>query len=98
MTGTLDQARDDARQRAFHPGDDDDDARRFQAAALAEQAMQSGDADVVQPLDVVAHEFGGARRLFGDAAGRTCRRRRSRIVPVPGAMSCCRNVMMAASA
>ena len=34
--------------------------------ALAEQAVESGDADVVQPLDVVAHQLGRARRLLGD--------------------------------
>src|SRR5262245_55936775 len=35
------QAGDHARKRAFHPGYDDDDPRRFEAAAFAEQAMQS---------------------------------------------------------
>ena len=37
-----------------------------EAFALAEQPMQAGDADVVEALDVVAHQLGGARRLFGD--------------------------------
>ena len=37
-----------------------------EARSLAEQAMQAGDADVVQPCDLVAHELGRARRFFGD--------------------------------
>ena len=37
-----------------------------EARALAEQAMEAGDADVVQPVDVVAHQLGRARRFFGD--------------------------------
>ena len=49
ITGTLDQAGDDAGQRAFHAGDDDDDAGGGEARALAEQPMEAGDADVVQP-------------------------------------------------
>ena len=35
-----DQAGDDARQRAFHAGDDDDDARGVEPRALAEQPME----------------------------------------------------------
>ena len=66
MTGTLDQAGDDARQRAFHAGDDDDDARGGEPRALAEQTVEAGDADVVQAVDVVAHQLGRARRFFGD--------------------------------
>ena len=66
ITGTLDQAGDHAGQRAFHAGDDDDDARGVEPCALAEQPVQAGDADVVQPLDVVAHQLGRARRLFRD--------------------------------
>ena len=66
MTGTLDQPGDDARQRAFHAGDDDDHARGREARALAEQAVEPGDADVVQPRDLVAHQFRRARRFLGD--------------------------------
>ena len=36
------------------------------ALALAEQPVQPGDADVVQPRDLVAHQLGGSRRLFRD--------------------------------
>jgi hypothetical protein len=36
--------------------------------------MQSGDADVVQTLDDVAHHLGGDRRLFGDGYVRSSRR------------------------
>ena len=34
-------------------------------ALLGEQAVQPGDADVVEPVDGVAHQFGGDRRLLG---------------------------------
>ena len=37
-----------------------------EARALAEQAVEAGDADVVEALDVVAHQLGGERRFFGD--------------------------------
>ena len=37
-----------------------------EALALAEHAMNAGDADVVQPLDAVAHQVGGDGRLLGD--------------------------------
>ena len=43
--------------------------------ALAEQAMEAGDADVVQPVDLVAHQLGGAGRLFGDRQVRRAGRR-----------------------
>ena len=43
-----DHAGDDARQRAFHAGDDDDDARGGEAIALRQHAMDAGDADVVE--------------------------------------------------
>ena len=36
------------------------------ALVFAEQAVEAGDADVVQPLDRVAHHLGGDRRLLGD--------------------------------
>ena len=60
-------AGDDAWQRPLHPRDDDDDAGVLEAAALAQDPMNAGDADVVQPLDVVAHQVGGDRGLLGDA-------------------------------
>ena len=52
MTGTRDQSGDDARQRALHAGDDDDDPRGGELFAGIQQAMETGDADVVQPVDV----------------------------------------------
>src|SRR5262245_55472485 len=45
------QAGHHARQGPLHTGDDDDHARRIEACPLAEQPMQSGDADVVETLD-----------------------------------------------
>ena len=62
----VDEPADDARQRAFHSGDDDDDARGGQPGVLVEQPMQTGDADVVEPIDRIAHDFGGNGRFFGD--------------------------------
>ncbi len=66
MTGTLHEPGDDAGQRAFHPGDHDDDARSLETGLFRQQAMEAGDADVVQPVDRVAHQLGGDGRLFGD--------------------------------
>ena len=60
------EAADDARQRPFHAGDDDDDARGGQAGVLGEEPMESCDADVVEPIDDVAHQLGRDRRLFRD--------------------------------
>ena len=66
MTGTDTRPATTLGKRAFHPGDDDDDARRGEPVALAEQPMESGDADVVDAFDGVAHELGRKRRFFGD--------------------------------
>ncbi len=60
------EPRNDARQRALHPGDDDDDAGGVEAGTLAEQAVDAGHADVVQAVDVVAHQLSRAGRLLGD--------------------------------
>ena len=51
--------------------------------AFAEQAVESGDADVVEAVDLVAHELGGAARLLRRPAGRTCPPRRPGSVPFP---------------
>ena len=40
------------------PGDDDDDAGGGQAGVLGQQPVQPGDADVVEPIDGVAHDLG----------------------------------------
>src|SRR5262249_50977436 len=55
---------DDARQRPLHPGDDDDHPRGAEALVLAQQPVQTRDADVVQPADRVAHHLRGTRCLF----------------------------------
>ena len=44
-----------------------------QTVMLVEQAMQSGDADVVQPFDDVTHQFGRAGRFLGDRQVRRAR-------------------------
>ena len=66
MTGTSTRPPTTLGQRAFHAGDDDDHARGGEAGVLGEQAVQPGDPDVVEPIDVVAHDLGGDRRFFGD--------------------------------
>src|SRR6185312_3510125 len=38
----------------------------LQAFAVVHQAMDTGDADVVDGIDFVAHDFGGDLRFFGD--------------------------------
>ena len=57
------------------PGDGDDHARAASSrVALGQQTMEAGDADVVQPVDVVAHDLGRDRRLLGDGYVRSsCR-------------------------
>ena len=37
-----------------------------QAGVFGEQPVEAGDADVVQPIDGVAHDLGGDRRFLGD--------------------------------
>ena len=37
-----------------------------EAIAFAEHTMDAGDADVVEPLDAVAHHVGGDDRFLGD--------------------------------
>src|SRR5919197_442062 len=61
-----DQPADDRRERALHPGGDDEDARRAQALALGHDAVDAGDARVPDPLDAVAHRLGRERGLLGD--------------------------------
>ena len=74
-TGTDDEARDHAGERAFHAGDDDDDAGGAEPIVLAQQAVKSGDADVVEPVDRVAHHLGGDGGFLGDGQVRRAGRR-----------------------
>ena len=39
---------------------------RCSRVVFAEQTVQAGDADVVEPVDRVAHDLRGDRRLLGD--------------------------------
>ena len=48
------------------PGHDDDHPCGGQPLPLAEQPVQSGHADVVQPRDLVPHQLRGPGRLFRD--------------------------------
>ena len=70
-----DEAADDARERAFHAGNDDDDARLVEAGALGEEPVDPRHADVVQPIDVVAHHIGRDRRFLCHWYVRSSRRR-----------------------
>ena len=51
----------DTRQR-----DDDKHARFLQPLVFGEQAMNARHADVVEPVDAVAHHHGCDGRLLGD--------------------------------
>ena len=55
-----------AGQRAFHAGADDDNAGAGQSLAIGQQAVNAGDADVVEMLHFVAHDFGSHDGLFSD--------------------------------
>ena len=66
MTGTSTSPPTTLGKRAFHAGDDDDDMCGRQARVLGEQPMQARDADVVEPIDGVPHDFRRDRRFLGD--------------------------------
>ena len=42
------------------------DAGAPQALVFVQQAMEAGDADIVEAIDRVAHDVGGHRRFLGD--------------------------------
>src|SRR5258706_8806113 len=62
--GLVDETPDDARQRTFHAGDDDQYACGCEPLAAVEQAVNARDADVVQALDDVPPELGRPPGLF----------------------------------
>jgi hypothetical protein len=64
--GTIDEAADDARQRALHSRNGDDRVRLGEQRGVIEQTMQTGDAAVVDALDAIAERFGDERGFFGD--------------------------------
>src|SRR5579863_4617073 len=64
--GLGNEAGDDAGQRAFHAGNDDDDICALDNFEFAENTVQAGDADVTDALDTVAHDFGGHGGFLGD--------------------------------
>src|SRR6266550_57213 len=61
-----DEAADDAGKRAFHSGNTNNHARLRQLFSMLEQAVNPGDANVVQMLGAVAHHAGRQERLFRD--------------------------------
>ena len=66
MTGTPTRPPTTLGSAPFHPGADNHDAGFRKRLAIGQQAMNARDADIVKMLDLVAHEFGGDDRLFGD--------------------------------
>ena len=64
--GAIGKTAENAGECAFHAGNGDDDAGAHDLVKMSEGAMQPGDADVVEPDDVVAEHGGGDRRFFGD--------------------------------
>ena len=69
------EAADHARQRALHAGDDDHRVRRCDAVEVGEHAVQTGDADVVQPVGLQCVGGERDRRLVGNRHVRRARRR-----------------------
>src|ERR1700674_2946199 len=61
-----DQSADHARQRAFHSGADYDHTRFRERSAMRQKAVDARDSDVIDMLNVIAHQFRGADRFFGD--------------------------------
>ena len=66
IDGDTHQAAHDARKGAFHSGDDDDDAGGVQPVPFTKQTVDACDADIVEAIDDISHQFGGDRRLFRD--------------------------------
>jgi hypothetical protein len=65
---------DDARERAFHPGDDNENVAGGEAVAHRKEAMQAGDADIGDAFDFDAEDrkrdggFLGHRQIAGAGA------------------------------
>ena len=74
MTGAVTSPPMTLGERAFHAGDDDDHARRGEPVALRQEPVQAGDADVVQPVHVVAHDLGRDGGFFCHRYVRSSRR------------------------
>src|ERR1700681_2060840 len=60
------QAADYARQRAFHSGADYDHTRLCERSAMRQQAVDARDSDIIDMLNVIAHQFRGDDCFFGD--------------------------------
>ena len=59
------EARDHARQRAFHSGHDHNHVGLLDGFETTEQSMQPGDPNVINPLHIVAHDFRSDDGFFG---------------------------------
>jgi len=60
-----DEAADHTGEGALHARYSNNHTGGQHAVAFSEQTVEPGDADVVQPIDVVAHHLGGDRGFFG---------------------------------
>jgi HEAT repeat protein len=64
--GPVDQAGDHAGEGALHAGGDDDHAGGAELVGVPEEAVEPGDADVGEELDLAAEDLGGDDGLLGD--------------------------------
>src|SRR3989442_1347751 len=64
--GNRNQSADNRRQRAFHPGDNNDHSSRFEIWPSSEQPVNAGHANVVDARHPVAHRGGGNGGFFRD--------------------------------
>src|SRR6202521_5310206 len=64
--GNSHQPADYAGKRAFHSGADYDHTRFRERSAMRQQAVDARDSDVIDMLNVIAHQFGGDDRFLGD--------------------------------
>src|SRR4029079_5871942 len=57
--GYIDETANHARQGPFHASDEHDDVCGGETRVLSKKPMESGDPDVVEPIDAIAHDLGG---------------------------------------
>jgi hypothetical protein len=70
--GNFDEPADHAWQRTFHARDDDDSACRCKTPMFPEQPVKTGNADIEQAIDRIAHYLCCHTRFFSDRQiGRT---------------------------
>src|SRR5688572_29761063 len=60
------EASNDAREGPFHPGDHDEDTCALQTVLFMQEAMKTGDTNIVESVHCVAHELSGDDSFFSD--------------------------------